>query len=167
MGWKNPKRKKEYNKEYYQKHKGEILRKQKEYKKNMPRHVKEKIRTYQKSWYQKNIEKIKKRSRERWVKNRKKLNKQRNKYRIELRKKALKRLGNKCVKCGFSDWRALQIDHIYGGGTKERQHVNPRTVCKIIIEKPKEEWENIYQLLCANCNSIKKYERKEVNWKYK
>ena len=33
---------------------------------------------------------------------------------------------NKCLKCGFSDRRALQIDHINGGGIKERRIGNTR-----------------------------------------
>ena len=28
-------------------------------------------------------------------------------------------IGDKCVRCGFSDVRALDLDHINGGGTKE------------------------------------------------
>lgn len=95
-----------------------------------------------------------------------KLNKQRNIRRRELRINAIKVLGGKCIKCGFNDWRALQIDHIHGGGCEERRHVNTRTIYKFVIEKPKEEWINIYQLLCANCNQIKKREKREVNWKY-
>ena len=30
-------------------------------------------------------------------------------------------LGNTCKKCGFEDRRALQLDHINGGGSKERK----------------------------------------------
>jgi hypothetical protein len=30
-------------------------------------------------------------------------------------------LGGHCIKCGFSDWRALQVDHTNGGGAKERR----------------------------------------------
>src|SRR5881394_22666 len=39
----------------------------------------------------------------------------------ELRARALAFLGGRCVQCGFDDARALQIDHVHGGGNKERK----------------------------------------------
>lgn len=69
-------------------------------------------------------------------------------------------LGNKCRICGFLDYRALQIDHINGGGIQERNSRNGSHdrafVLKSILNK-----ENKYQLLCANCNWIKRFENKE------
>lgn len=81
-----------------------------------------------------------------------------------LRLKALIRLGNKCIRCGFSDPRALQIDHISGGGNKWRQ---ANQGCRdsfhlIILKMSEEELKTKYQLLCANCNWIKKSEEGEV-----
>ena len=71
---------------------------------------------------------------------------------------ALKFLGGKCVKCGFSDVRALQIDHISGGGNKEyKKHGGMYGVYKNVLLEPEK-----YQLLCANCNWIKRFENKEV-----
>lgn len=70
-------------------------------------------------------------------------------------------LGYKCSLCGFSDIRALQIDHINGGGSKELGN-NPsrvkyyRFVVQSILNR-----ENKYQLICANCNWIKKHINKE------
>ena len=60
-----------------------------------------------------------------------------------------------CKRCGFSDIRALQIDHVYGGGNQERK--KNRNLTKLISEKP-----NNYQILCANCNWIKRVENNEV-----
>lgn len=70
-------------------------------------------------------------------------------------------MGNKCKKCGYSDKRALQIDHKFGGGRKERKNSGHsmkyyRKVLKKIKEGSKE-----YQLLCANCNVIKRVENFE------
>lgn len=70
-------------------------------------------------------------------------------------------LGGKCVKCGFKDVRALQIDHINGGGSQERKERDfkmnfHKHVLESFIRK-----ENKYQLLCANCNWIKRFENKE------
>src|SRR5437870_8547480 len=39
--------------------------------------------------------------------------------RQKLRRKVLLRLGSSCVRCGFDDERALQVDHINGGGRQE------------------------------------------------
>ncbi len=70
-------------------------------------------------------------------------------------------LGNKCKGCGVSDWRVLQIDHINGGGTREKKIGNYWTFFrKEILSGSKK-----YQLLCANCNWIKKYENNEVRQK--
>lgn len=85
-------------------------------------------------------------------------------YGRKMRKAVLEVLGNKCAKCGFSDSRALQIDHINGGGSKERKTTGTgsayfyKTVLESFIKK-----EQKYQLLCANCNWIKRYENKEHN----
>src|SRR5208337_653991 len=60
------------------------------------------------------------------LRNRKQIRNRKEYNKIYQRKLHLKRkteifelLGNKCVRCGFSDPRALQIDHINGGGCKE------------------------------------------------
>jgi hypothetical protein len=73
------------------------------------------------------------------------------------------KLGAKCVKCGFSDLRALQIDHIAGGGAQELLRgstQNRRHYYKKVLESIAAK-ENKYQLLCANCNWIKRWENKE------
>lgn len=82
-------------------------------------------------------------------------------YRAKLRLKAIELLGGKCVECGFSDWRAMQIDHINGGGHKERKAAkSPSDYYKNIVASV-EQGLNEYQLLCANCNQIKRYIRDE------
>jgi hypothetical protein len=72
-------------------------------------------------------------------------------------------LGNKCVKCGFSDWRGLQFDHIKGGGTKDftiRFKGSGDAMYRYYLNHP-EEAKMMLQLLCANCNQIKRYENGE------
>lgn len=76
-----------------------------------------------------------------------------------LRQSVLRLMGYKCVKCGYdSDWRALQIDHIHGCGKKNRVH--GLVFYKKILDSG---FEGKYQLLCANCNFIKRYENNELN----
>lgn len=74
----------------------------------------------------------------------------------KLRVRVLEQYDNKCNRCGFVDSRALQIDHVYGGGNKEHAVIRNSGVYRRALKQPKE-----YQLLCANCNWIKKAERQE------
>lgn len=75
---------------------------------------------------------------------------------------AVEALGGICVRCGFSDERALQIDHVDGGGGMERAQIKSRSVFyRKVVEDQKG-----YQLLCANCNWIKRHENQEYRWRY-
>lgn len=78
------------------------------------------------------------------------------------RQALLDELGGKCVKCGFDDYRALHIDHINGGGSKEQRDVPSLSARYKLIRAHPER----YQLLCANHNAIKMYENNERRSKY-
>lgn len=78
-------------------------------------------------------------------------------YHTRLRQKVLEVLGGKCVRCGFSDPRALQADHKAGGGNEHRRQVDYSTRMRQILKYPDE-----FQLLCSNCNWIKRSENGEV-----
>lgn len=82
-------------------------------------------------------------------------------YNIKYRQSVLEILGFECVKCGFNDIRALQIDHINGGGTQERKNGETGNPYKVMLKKVIDGSKN-YQVLCANCNWIKKVENKEL-----
>ena len=83
-------------------------------------------------------------------------------YLRKQRKAAIESLGGKCNRCGFSDERALQIDHINGDGAKERKERNFKgNFHKHVLESFLKQ-ENKYQLLCANCNWIKRVENNEI-----
>lgn len=77
---------------------------------------------------------------------------------IETRKKVIKRLGNKCIKCGFDNYLALNIDHINGGGNKDRKNNGQFGFYKKLLNLSDEQLHKEYQCLCSNCNQIKKYE---------
>lgn len=81
-------------------------------------------------------------------------------YNKHLRNELIDLLGGKCVKCGFSDRRALQVDHINGGGYKDCKSMGGMKN-KIILNRVKNGSKE-YQLLCANCNWIKRAERGET-----
>jgi hypothetical protein len=67
-------------------------------------------------------------------------------------------LGGRCVKCSFDDPRALQIDHINGGGRQDEARATAYKLYKAVENDTSRE---IYQLLCANCNQIKRIEQAE------
>lgn len=75
----------------------------------------------------------------------------------EARKRAIEILGGRCVGCGFSDWRALQFDHIECKDVKPRSTESTWDILRKILEGNTSE----FQLLCANCNWIKRYEKEE------
>lgn len=88
------------------------------------------------------------------------------KYAQKLRKAVIDKYGGKCKKCGFSDIRALNIDHKNGGGGKEYgrgiyskggKSLSRTSYYKKVLLDTTDK----YQILCANCNSIKKYENNE------
>ena len=76
-------------------------------------------------------------------------------YRARKRTEVIKFLGSRCVHCGFSDPRALQVDHVRGNGSQDRH--TSENYLKAIHAQPE-----AYQLLCANCNWIKRAENHEV-----
>ena len=149
----------EYNRRYYSKNKDRIKATILSYR-NKNR---KKIATQQGQYYKENKERIlerqkiwtrkfyaehkdihKKRNRERWVK-----------YRREMYEKLG---GKKCVHCGFSDERALAIDHVFDDGFKERKKLKSISqMRRAVLLKPER-----YQVLCYNCNQIKRYEKESV-----
>lgn len=80
----------------------------------------------------------------------------------KLRDKIKILLGYKCVSCGFSDPRALEIDHKNNNGNKERKQFSTYGYYKHILSQI-ESGSKDYQLLCSNCNAIKRYERQVKN----
>lgn len=76
----------------------------------------------------------------------------------ELRNAVIDLLGGQCKLCNYrTDRRALQIDHIDGTGRAERRRIGwHRFYNKILSDQTN------YQLLCANCNYVKRYDNNEV-----
>jgi hypothetical protein len=99
-----------------------------------------------------------------YLANRDKIRKMQNalyvRQRKEIRELIFKFFDCKCGRCGFSDKRALQVDHVKGGGVKEAKNNNSVTYYRRILNKLLDGSKE-YQLLCANCNWIKKSENNE------
>lgn len=79
----------------------------------------------------------------------------------KVRLKALNILGGKCCKCSFDDERALQIDHVNSDGAKE-----PHSGCSFFYHVINTFGSGRFQVLCANCNWIKRREKEEVKKYY-
>lgn len=79
----------------------------------------------------------------------------------EVKKTILERYGPNCVHCGFSDPRALQLDHIDDNGATERESLGNRMFSgyRFYQYLIKMGLPDGYQVLCANCNAIKEWER--------
>lgn len=78
------------------------------------------------------------------------------------REKVRERLGGKCQRCGNKDPRVLQVDHINGGGKRIRRETGQNNAYYyLLLKMDDDELRSKYQLLCANCNCIKRYESSE------
>lgn len=75
------------------------------------------------------------------------------------RRQVLELLGGAC-KCGFSDPRALQIDHVHSNGAEHRRRST--SLNAYYAEIAANYASGDYQVLCANCNQIKRYEANET-----
>jgi hypothetical protein len=75
-----------------------------------------------------------------------------------------------CIKCGFSDKRILHFDHINGGGKEDsRRFKNHGSMIQYYILHPDEARKTL-QVLCPNCNWLKRIENNECrkcNWRIK
>lgn len=71
-------------------------------------------------------------------------------------------LGHVCTRCGYGDKRALEFDHVEGGGNQHRKQL------KSTIARYKHIRENLemYRVLCRNCNWIVHLERQPVKAEY-
>jgi hypothetical protein len=128
---------------YREKNREKIRERDQQYYRNDIEASRGKSREKAKSYRDRNPESCKKSARMQWRK---------------LRLSIIEYLGGKCVTCGFTDWRAIQVDHINGGGNKERKAFkNHNRYFRSLVGCDKSK----YQLLCANCNQIKLYEEHE------
>ena len=120
-----------------------------------------------KLWKNKNNQKWKEFCRRYYSNNSKRIKYCGKKYREKIRLEVFKLLGNKCsnqnclVTGGCRDIRCLQIDHVNGGGLKERHSFSGSKYASVVLSKIRSGSKE-YQLLCANCNWIKKHENGEV-----
>jgi acyl-CoA thioesterase len=122
----------------YQERYKKYIEKTKEYKQKN----KERIRQYQVQWNLKNHDKAK----QYWIK-----------YNHKVKELVFSHYGKKCVLCGFSDMRALSIDHTNGDGAKHRKEVGGSGTGKRIYSwLVKNNYPDNFRTLCMNCQWIER-----------
>lgn len=62
-----------------------------------------------------------------------------------------------CKKCGYTDIRALSIDHINGGGNQQNNKIK-NNIYKWLKDN---NYPKGFQVLCMNCQWVKRSENKE------
>ena len=135
-------RKKDYNFDYYRKH-SEYFQKHNKKTYDLKR---DELVEYQRRYRESNKELLR--------------NVRKNRY-DKLRHDLFEILGGAiCIRCGFSDKRALQLDHINGGGNVIHKKFRGKNMYKIYLQNP-ELTKQTLQVLCANCNWIKRHENNE------
>ena len=78
-----------------------------------------------------------------------------------LRREVFELLGHGCARCGFSDKRALQIDHVKNDGASDHRgdrRITYTSFMRRVISSYRAGERGKYQILCANCNWIKQAE---------
>jgi hypothetical protein len=79
-----------------------------------------------------------------------------------MKNEAYAKLGEVCAMCGFDDRRALQVDHVNSDGGVERDNKGRRSVVSnTLYRRILQDTEGRYQILCANCNWIKRHTNNE------
>lgn len=124
-------------------------------------------RVYRRQYYQANIERIRQRSKE-WAdknrerqrananawaaNNREKTNRKHHLRRLRLREAAIEAYGGRCACCGETQFRFLAIDHINGGGSRQRKAIPGHDMGAWL---KKNSYPFGFQVLCHNCNQAK------------
>lgn len=70
----------------------------------------------------------------------------------KIRELAYSGYGSACSCCGESEFEFLCIDHVYGGGARDRKKHSTYQIARRVIELG---FPDEYQVLCHNCNLAK------------
>lgn len=115
-------------------------------------------------WYEKNKNKIRQQKTETMRRLRKsdpeKYAKHSRDAKARLRQSVLDAYGRTCSICGFSDERALTLDHILNNGSKERKELGERGVYYRALQL---ENHPEYRILCMNCQFIERHKAGRQN----
>ena len=117
-------------------------------------------------YYAKNIERMRQKIRDYGKTHREEGNERAKKYYRKIRREAISKLGGKCERCGITDIRLLNINHIDGGGRKELDEVYGGWILKFYrdIARGNRKTDDL-NVLCANHNILYEYEVGRRKWK--
>ena len=79
----------------------------------------------------------------------------------EIKQEVLTHYGNNkccCVQCDENRLACLSIDHINGGGNKERNKLRKRSSYLYYTWLKKNNYPEGYQTLCMNCQFVKRFQ---------
>jgi hypothetical protein len=107
--------------------------------------------------YQQNPLHYAKYAREWSARNRDRVNQQGRERHRRVRERVLLKYGGKCQCCGVSQYEFLAIDHVRGGGCKERREKHFPNSQAFYNYLDKQDKSDKYQILCHNCNSAKSF----------
>lgn len=85
-------------------------------------------------------------------------------YRDRIKRKIFSHYGNgqmRCNRCGFDDIRCLSVDHINGDGCIQRRDLSYSSGSKFYTWIIKNGFPDNLQILCMNCQFIKRNENNE------
>lgn len=131
-------------------------------------------KAYDKEYYAKNKDKKKAASAKRHIEKREEILPQMREYgakwrkmphtkslqdqeRARLRQEVLEHYGGKCACCGESENEFLAIDHINGGGNKQRKELKRAAGIAFYRWLRMNEYPDGYRVLCHNCNCARGY----------
>jgi len=120
----------------------------------------ERIKKYSKKYYRENLDKERLRRAVWREKNRAPIRRKSRKNNYAYRLKALEHISNgktRCEWCGIDFEPVLTIDHVFNDGSIERKEIHNGTSFYLkVFTMDKEEAKLRYQVLCRNCNWLKR-----------
>jgi len=125
---------------------------------------KQKNRERYKKWYEENKEKARAdkaaNMRKYRLENPEKYKKQSRASQQKLRDKIFETFGHCCAICGFSDKRALSLDHVFNNGAEERRLLSIRVIYRRSLLP---ENQHQYRMLCMNCQFVERHKANRQN----
>ena len=114
----------------------------------------EKAKKYKREWYRKNVKKMRMYHKD-WYKKNLKIRREQALTRYYKYKDTIfETLIPVCNNCGNDNRLLLEIDHINGGGNKQRKKKGPSQIFREYAKNPDLAKKEL-QILCANCHLLK------------
>ena len=110
----------------------------------------ERIRARVAAWRAENKDRVAERARQRVREGTSRSPERNRRSRARLKAQVITAYGGRCVCCGETETEFLSIDHVNGGGTRERKVVNGGGLSWRLARDS--GYSDCYRVLCLNCN---------------